>query len=366
MARTVMPRIFACAVMVAANGGSSVLGANSEASSVAGCASATAKQLESAIQDEVRQGFSGSVLVAREGRVLLQKVYGALQGNALSPDGRFLIASAAKQFTSTALLKLQEQGRLDLDDPIGKYLADVPADKQVITIRQLLAHTSGLPQAYDSESAATWQQAAHAILSEPLTARPGEKFQYSNENYQLGVALVEAVSGRRYAEFVETELLRPAGLRDTGQLDGSASVRRLSPTQESLPPRLLDLKWGGFGYYSTAADFHRWYVTVRSGQLLRESSVSELFAPMVKIGEGHAALGWFIGTTGSGEQRIFTRGNDDVGSSSLLYAYPQSDTVIVVLSHAGSKDEDTSWARAVHDRLEALLFPRPAAALNRG
>jgi len=355
----VTARILACAwgVLIAAYCGSSaLLRASPESSSAAGSEAAVAKQLEAAIQDEVRQGFSGSVLVAREGRVLLQKVYGGLQGNALSPDGRFLIASAAKQFTSTALLKLQERGRLDLDDPIDKYFPDAPADKQVITIRQLLSHTSGFPQAYDSESTRTWRQAAQVILSEPLTARPGERFQYSNENYQLGVALVEAVSGRRYAEFVETELLRPAGLRDTGQLDGSASVRRLSPTQESLPPRLLNLQWGGFGYYSTAADFHRWYVAVRSGQLLSASSVSELFAPIVKIGEGHAALGWFIGTTAGGEQRIFTRGNDDVGSSSLLYAYPQSDTMIVVLSHAGSKDDETSWARAVHARLEALLL----------
>jgi CubicO group peptidase (beta-lactamase class C family) len=257
----------AAVLLAAATCGPGALGARLESSPAGGSDAAIARQLESAIQDEVGQGFSGSVLVAREGRVLLRNVYGALHGNALSPDGRFLIASAAKQFTSTALLKLQEQGRLDLDDPIGKYLADVPADKQVITIRQLLSHTSGLPQAYDSESAATWQQAAHAILSEPLTARPGEKFQYSNENYHLGVVLVEAVSGRRYAQFVETELLRPAGLRDTGQLDGSASVRRLSPTQESLPPRLLNLKWGGFGYYSTATDFHQWYVAVRSGQL---------------------------------------------------------------------------------------------------
>jgi CubicO group peptidase (beta-lactamase class C family) len=351
-----MPRILACALLVAANCGSSALGSSSEAGSTAGGDAAIAKQLEAAIQDEVEQGFSGSVLVARDGRVLLQGVYGSLQGKALSPDGRFLIASAAKQFTSTALLKLQERGRLDLDDPISKYFPDAPEEKRVITIRQLLSHTSGLPQAYDSESSTTWQQAAKSILNTPLTAKPGQKFQYSNENYQLGVALLEAVSGRRYAEFVRTELLTPAKLRDTGQLDGPASVRKLSPTMAPLPPRLLDFRWGGFGYYSTAADFYRWYMTVRSGELLNASSDSELFAPRVKIGEGHAALGWFVGTTAGGEQRIFTRGNDDVGSSSLLYAYPQSDTVIVVLSHAGSKDEEMSWARAVHARMEALLF----------
>ena len=89
-----------------------------------------------------------------------------------------------------------------------------------------------------------------------------------------------------------------------------------------------------------------------------------LFAPLVKIGEGHAALGWFIGTTPGGEQRIFTRGSDELGSSSLLYAYPQSDTMIVVLSRAGSKDEEMSWSRAVHARMEALLFRTQPSASN--
>ena len=74
-------------------------------------------------------------------------------------------------------------------------------------------------------------------------------------------------------------------------------MRRLSSTRESSPPRLLNLQWGGFGYYSTAADFNRWFATVQSGKLLSASSVTELFAPLVKIGEEHAALGWFIGTT---------------------------------------------------------------------
>lgn len=348
-----------CALLLtalAACGTEGLRAASADSTSADSGSDSVTQQIEAAIRDEVAHGFSGAVLVAQGDRVLADGVHGSLKGKPLPPEGRFLIASAAKQFTSTALLKLQESGRLDLDDPIGKYLPDVPADKSPITIRQVLSHTSGLPQGYDSESTTNWRDAARAILRLPLTAAPGEKFQYSNENYQLGVALVEGISGRRYEEFVRTELLGPAGLRDTGQLDGPAAVRRLSPTLEPLPPRLLDIPWGGFGYHTTTRDFYSWYRTVRSGSLLRPQSVAELFAPIAKIGEGYAALGWFIGATAGGEERIFTRGNDDVGSNSVIYAYPKSNTVIIVLSHAGDKNDEMSWARAVHARIEAILF----------
>jgi CubicO group peptidase (beta-lactamase class C family) len=318
-----------------------------------------ARRIETAIAEEVALGFSGAVLVAEGNRVLVDGVHGAMRGNALPDRGRFLIASAAKQFTSAAIARLQDQGRLDIDDPIGRHLRDVPADKAAITIRQLLSHTSGLPQGHGSENAADRHEAERAILGVELSAVPGAKFQYSNENYQLGVAIVEAVSGRRYAEFVREELLRPAGLGDTGQLDGAAAVARLSPLAGPLPPRLADLRWGGFGYYTTARDFHRWYRVLRSGSLLRPGSVAELFSPATKIGEGNAALGWFVGATARGVETVFTRGNDDIGSSAVLYAYPASDYVIVVLSHAGQKTDELSWARAVHARIEEILFGAP-------
>ncbi|HWN06693.1 MAG TPA: serine hydrolase domain-containing protein [Steroidobacteraceae bacterium] len=319
-------------------------------------AQAAGVTIERAIEEEVAQGFSGAVLVAQGDRLLVEGVYGSMSGKTLPAAGRFLIASAGKQYTSAALAKLQDLRRLDLDDPIARHLSGTPADKREITIRQLLSHTSGLPQGYGSERAANAEEATREIFGIPLTASPGSKFQYSNENYQLAAALVEAVSGRSYSAFVHDELLRPAGLRETGQLDGPASVARLSPLAGPLPPRLLDLRWGSFGYYTTAGDFHRWFRAIRSGDVLTQAAASELFAPIAKIGEGHAMLGWFTGTSPAGEALIFTRGNDDIGASSVLYAYPGSDTVIVVLSHAGQKTDELSWARAVHSRIEEILF----------
>jgi CubicO group peptidase (beta-lactamase class C family) len=313
------------------------------------------ERIRAVIDDAVAQGFSGSVVVAEGDRILVAGTFGSMHGKAIASDGRFLIASAAKQFTSTALLLLQERNLLRIDDPLSRHLPDVPPDKKAITIRQLLSHTSGLAQGYNSETVASWREAAAKILAEPLAAQPGERFIYSNENYALGIAVVEATTGRRYADFAREELLEPHSLRDTGQLDGSASASRLSPLIGPLPPRLVELRWGGHGYYTTGHDLLAWYRALRSGAVLNAASVDALFEPQVKVGEGQSALGWFLGTTASGEPTVFTRGNEDMGANSLLYAYPARDAVIVVLTHAGDKGDEGSWSRYLHARIEAVL-----------
>lgn len=313
------------------------------------------EQIRTAIDSAVAQGFSGSVVVSVGDRILVSGTFGSMHGMPIAPDGRFLIASAAKQFTSTALLRLQERDLLRIDDPLSRHLPGVPPDKKAITIRQLLSHTSGLAQGYASETAGNWREATAKILAEPLAAQPGERFIYANDNYALAVALVEATTGRRYADFVREELLEPLSLHDTGQLDGDASESRLSALAGPLPPRLAELRWGGHGYYTTGHDFLAWYRALRSGAVLSPAGVEALFEPQVKIGEGQSALGWFLGTTVSGEPTVFTRGNEDMGANSLLYAYPQSNAVIVVLTHAGDKGDDASWSRYLHARIEAIL-----------
>jgi hypothetical protein len=87
--------------------------------------------------------------------------------------------------------------------------------------------------------------------------------------------------------------------------------------------------------------------------------VSTLFAPVAPIKEGSAALGWFVGATESGERRIFVRGNDDFGPNSLIHIYPDRDLVVIVLTHAGDKNEDISWSRAVVATIEGVLFGEP-------
>lgn len=244
---------------------------------------------------------------------------------------------------------------LSLDDPISRFFPQAPAPVAAVTVRQLLTHTSGLAQGYASEDAASRDEAVRLILSQPLTVSPGAQFQYSNENYQLAAAIVEIVARAKYAAFLERELLRPAGLRDTGRIT-PANAALLAPLSTTLPPRLMRATWGMQGYYSTTRDLFTWYRALRAGVVLESASVAQLFAPSVKIKEGQAALGWFVGKTDRGATRLFTRGNDDFGANSLVYIYPETDTTIVVLTHAGDNDRGVSWSRSMPGSIETALF----------
>lgn len=308
---------------------------------------AQAGTLDRIARSEMAHGFSGAVLVARGDRVLLDEGY----GKGITKDARFWIASSGKQFASAAILKCLEKGWLTLDDPLSRFFPNAPADKRAITIRQLLSHTSGLDQTYASEGATGRDDAVARMFSHPLIDTPGAKFHYSNDNYQLAAAIVEVASGDDYQAFVTRELFRPTGLRGTG-FAGSPGAKAVVTGRDATPARLATASWGMEGVYSTTSDLWHWYRALHNGTVLKPADAALLFTPVAPIQEGKTALGWFIGATEKGAARIFIRGNEDWGPNSLLYAYPDSKTVIVVLTHAGNANDDLSWSRFIHAKLE--------------
>lgn len=322
--------------------------------SVAQAAAPLTAKLDAAVRAEVPRGFSGAVLVARGGRILLDRGYGAIRSVQMQPGTRFWIASGGKQFVSAAILTCQALGWLTLDDPVSRFFPDAPADKRDITVRQLLAHLSGIPQGYAAEGVSGRDQAVARILAVPLAAKPGEKFMYANDNYQLSSAIVEVASGMDYHRFVHTRLLAPWRLRDTG-FAGEVGARPVAPAVEETPERLRSEQWGDAGVYSTTRDLWNWYRALSAGRVLPARETEMLFAPAAKIQEGHAAFGWFLNASERGHRFVFTRGNDDFGANALLYAYPDSGTVIVVLTHAGMADDNTSWSRRILGRLQDVL-----------
>lgn len=156
----------------------------------------------------IERGFVGSALVACDDRVLFAENFGLEGGAGRTPT--YWLASISKQFAGAALLRLQEQGRLRLDDPLSRFFPDAPDDKAAITIRQLLTHRSGLAQAYAADGIADRGEAARAIFALPLESAPGSTFRYSNDNYALAAMIVEIASGQNYEDFVREALFEPA------------------------------------------------------------------------------------------------------------------------------------------------------------
>lgn len=310
--------------------------------------------LRAVVEARVAQGFSGAVLLARGDERLLFEGFGAIGGRAIVADDRFWIASTGKQFTSAAILRLADAGLLDIDDTLGRFIPDAPADKAAITLRQLLTHTSGYAQSYVSEGQTGRDDALAAMLAEPLAGLPGERFRYANSNFQLAAAVVEIVSGRDYQSFVRAEFFEPIRMTNTG-FGGPETWRLVSPATTPPPERLQHSFWGEQGAFSSADDLYRWTRALWTNRVLGAQSTALLFAPAIPIGEGHAALGWFDGATARGTPFTFTRGNEDFGANSLVYVYPEQDIIIVILTHAGASREDLSWSRLVLRDLEVAL-----------
>lgn len=224
-------------------------------------------ELDRAVQRATQGGFWGVVLVARDGEVVFEKAYGFSDyaETPMTPDSRFEIASTSKMFTAAAILKLESQRKLRVEDPISKYVGDVPEDKSPITIHHLLSHTSGISGEvglpYNASETAD-ELVAH-VMAAPLASDPGTKWEYCNVGYALLGVIIEKASGGTFEDYLRRELFEPAGMKHTGFIgDGGPATARLSGGR--LDGTAVDWHWswgyrGMGGIVTTARDLLAWH-----------------------------------------------------------------------------------------------------------
>jgi CubicO group peptidase (beta-lactamase class C family) len=241
-----------------------------------------------------------------------------------SPETPFVIGSLTKSFTALAIMQLVEEGRVELDAPVRRYLswftlAD-PAVAEEITVRHLLNQTSGLSQVYGmrpltnfDDSPGVCERQARSLASFLPTRRPGEAYEYSNMNFNLLGLIIEAVSGETYGEYVEQNIFEPLGMvhSHTSQAgakrDGLAVGQRLifgfPRAKPELPLPVGSLPSGQL--ISSVADMGRYLVANLNGGRYKERSIispsgmTELHRPAVPAGVmgidmGHYTMGWFV------------------------------------------------------------------------
>jgi CubicO group peptidase (beta-lactamase class C family) len=245
----------------------------------------SASRFDRQVQSYVRNGdFSGSVLVAKDGRVLFQKSYGMANYEWNIPNSentKFHIASVTKTFTAAAILNLDRQGKLKLSDPLSKYVPDF-LNGERITIEQLLTHTSGLPDFYSlpeypikKYQRVTLPDLVAWVKTKPLDFLPGSKSSYSNTGYGFLAYIVEQVSGKPYEEYVTEEILKPAGMKETGTFrDDTLIPERAAGYQPALgnhglrnaPAYDKTILTGSASMYSTASDLHLWCRALQSAR----------------------------------------------------------------------------------------------------
>jgi CubicO group peptidase (beta-lactamase class C family) len=288
--------------------------------------------------------FSGSVLISQHGQVLLSKGYGfadRAQKTSNDPHTRFAIASNTKQFTAAAILLLEGQGKLKVTDLICTYIPDCPTAWGVITIKELLTHTSGIPDYlaqpdfvdYEGQPSTPLQIIAH-FRDLPLDFAPGTTWAYSNSGYILLGYIIEQVSGLSYEAFLQKYILTPLNLSDTGYNHNSNGVAIGYTNGYSATPAVPvdpSVPYAAGALYSTVEDMNRWEQALTTDALLPATSRAEMFAtqgPPTYAGYGY---GFVIGTD-SGRPII---GHDGAisGFQSIEARYPVDDVTVIILSN---------------------------------
>ena len=302
--------------------------------------------------------FSGSVLIAQHGQVLLSKGYGfADRANKIpnGPQTRFLIASNTKQFTAAAILLLEVQGKLKVSDLICKYIAKCPSAWADITIKELLTHTSGIPDyltaltdfyGYAGPPLTPLQIIAH-FRDLPLEFTPGTTWKYSNSGYFLLGYIIEQVSGLSYEAFLQKNILTPLNLSDTGRYHNSNGLA-VGYRDGSVKPADFEdpsIPYADGCLYSTVEDMNRWEQALATDALLPATSRAEMFAAQAALPAGvlNAAgygYGVFIGTDNFGHPIIW-HGGTISGYPSIEARYPADDLTVIVLANQDNADVTT-------------------------
>ena len=285
--------------------------------------------------------FSGSVLVAKDGKVLFAKGYGLANAEheiPNTPETKFRLGSITKMFTATAILILQDRGKLKVDDPVGKYLPDAPKAWDKVTIHHLLTHTSGVPSYTDDIGYGLSMTKPETVASmiarfkdKPLQFEPGSKFHYSNSGYFLLGAVIEKLSGKSYEAFLKEAIFEPLAMKDTGY-DQPAKVlaKRASGYNRrddgliNAPYLDMNQPYSAGSLYSTVGDLFKWDCALKAGHFSK-GVMAAMFTPF----KNNYAYGWSIGERKGHKQ--FGHGGGINGFATDFERYPDDGVCVAVL-----------------------------------
>lgn len=327
----------------------------------------TEKKVDELVKAYTRQKrFSGAVLVAKGDKILLKKGYGLANVELdvpNQPETRFHIASLTKQFTAVAIMQLEERGLLSLNDPVSKYLPDFPkavADK--VTIHHLLSHTGGLNSFFDDEpnpsrfrQRMSLEQVIALFKDKPLEFEPGAKFKYSDSGYVLLTAILEKVSKTTWDRYLEENIFRPLGMKNTGYSSGEKILKNRAAGYDAggkelqnAEPVDISCALGAGALYSTVGDLYLWDRSLYTDTLVKKNTLQKIFSP-VKSNYGY---GWVIDEAG-GRKRTWHNGGYP-GYSSNITRLIVDDVCIVVLANRFPSSAD-----AIARDLAAILLGQP-------
>jgi CubicO group peptidase (beta-lactamase class C family) len=344
-----------------------------------------AATIDSFMTATARLGVEGTLLVERDGRVILLRGYGIVdrvRQTAAAASTPYLLGSLSKQFTATAAYKLESQGKLRLSDSLGRWFPEAPLDKRGITIDQLIHHTSGLPylgpgDLYDSISV---DSMVRETFSYPLDFRPGTRYGYSSPGYNLLAVVIQRASGRPFNEYLRRELFDPAGMSETGFADEPSRwpAARRTPSYSGLSPEadpplypvsLAPKTVGAGSVVSTCADLWKWEKALRSGKVLDPEATRRLFAPGPASGTGSAYAGGWQVVRSQRNTTVILHAGDIGGFNTDMRRMIDEHATIIFLSNA--REGGRGYREIIPITVTRILFgptpemPRPVPTVPR-
>jgi CubicO group peptidase (beta-lactamase class C family) len=340
----------------------------------------TARKVDEIFQEFGKPGTPGaSVAVIRDGRIVLAKGYGAatLEHHApVTADTIFHVASVTKQFTAMALVLLERDGKLSLEDDVHKYLPELPDYGAPVTIRQLLQHTSGVRDQWQTLAVAGWrlddvitQKQILGVMfrQKELNFPPGSRHLYSNGGYTLAAEIVARVSGKSFPDFCEQRIFQPLGMRLTHMHD---DLRRIVPNRAYSYAKTKDgyeasplnyANAGATSLFTTAPDLARWLDNFRDPKVGGRAAVDRLQERAIVGGKPiDYALGVAVGKHRG--LAVISHSGGDAGFRSHVAWFPEHKLGVVVLSNLGSFDPGAATYKAAAVYLGDVMAPAAEAA----
>ena len=357
-AYTCLLALFCCSLSIAAHGQSSL--------AVDTISNDLRAKIDTTAQQALEQTGvpSASVAIVQHGQIVYTHAYGKARLDpavAAEPSMRYSIGSISKQFTAAALLLLEQEGKLSIDDPVSKYLPDLTRANDV-TIRMLLSHTSGYqdfwPEDYlmpPMKESTTAQHILDVWGKKPLDFDPGTKWQYSNTNYVIAGRIVEIVSGEPLMEFLQQHIFKPLDMeavwnsdaKQLGDTDAEGYVRYALGPLRPAPKEGQGWMFAAGELAMPAYDLAQWDISIMNRSLLAQKSYDEMFDPvMLKSGENsHYALGLFVRDTNG--HLAYEHSGEVSGFVSENVVFPNDKAAIAVLTNQDASPAAAGIARAL-------------------
>jgi D-alanyl-D-alanine carboxypeptidase len=324
---------------------------------------------------------SASIAVVKDGQIVYTKAYGDARldpKTPATPQMRYSIGSISKQFTAAAILLLQEQGKLSLDDKVAKFVPNLTRGNEV-TIRQLLSHTSGYqdywPQDYVMPmmmQATTAQKILDMWARKPLDFEPGTKWQYSNTNFVIAGVIIEKVAGMPLLKFLQEKVFTPLGMTSVSDTD-QAKLGDTDPggyLRYALGPLRPAPKEGQGWMFAAgelampAQDLAKWDISLIDQKLMKPSSYRE-FGTEVLLKNGlstHYGLG--VDVNSQGGHRAWSHGGEVSGFTAQNVVFPDDRAAVVVLTNQDAVSASGTIANGIAPLLFATIDPATPAKLE--